>query len=283
MYVRAALMGLVVAVLGGQTLAADSTQPSAAPPSTEGLAPHRALYTMTLDTSRTGAKGGGDVRAAQGSMGFEVVDTCDGWAVRQRLRMTITDSDGQSIEMATDYSTWESRDGQTFRFTTKQMTDAATTSETDGSARFESPGGAGEVHYTVPGDTSIPLSPGTLFPMSHTAAVIAAAREGKKFVNLPLFDGTDENGPEDSTVAVLDWKSAAVTPRSTAAGAALAGLASTRVRLAFFDRQPGTTTPGYEVSMRYWENGVADDMMMDFGDFVMTVKMTEFSVPPRHC
>ena len=28
--------------------------------------------------------------------------------------------------------------------------------------------------------------------------------------------------------------------------------------------------------MRYWENGVADDMQMDFGDFSMDARMTEF-------
>ena len=55
------------------------------------------------------------------------------------------------------------------------------------------------------------------------------------------------------------------------------------VRLAFFDRQPDTTTPNYEVAMRYWENGVADDMQMDFGDFVMNAKMTEFALQPRKC
>ena len=44
--------------------------------------------------------------------------------------------------------------------------------------------------------------------MAHTAAIIAAAREGKKFLALPLFDGTDETGAEDSSIVVLDWKTA---------------------------------------------------------------------------
>jgi hypothetical protein len=41
--------------------------------------------------------------------------------------------------------------------------------------------------------------------------------------------------------------------------------------------------PTYEVGMRYWENGVADDMQMDFGDFVMNAKMDEFKPQPKHC
>jgi len=93
-----------------------------------------------------------------------------------------------------------------------------------------------------------------------------------------LFDGTDEAGVEDSSVVIIDWK-----PPFKTSYPALSSLGSTRVRLAFFDRKPGTTTPAYEVGMRYWENGVADDMQMDFGDFVVKAKMTEFNLQPRRC
>ena len=41
--------------------------------------------------------------------------------------------------------------------------------------------------------------------------------------------------------------------------------------------------PTYEVAMRYWENGVADDLKMDFGDFVMDAKMKEFAPQPHKC
>jgi hypothetical protein len=123
-----------------------------------------------------------------------------------------------------------------------------------------------------------PLPAGTLFPMMHTAAIIQAARDGKKFLTLPLFDGTDENGAEDSSIVILDRK-----PPTPSKWAPLASLSSSRVRLAFFDRQPGTITPNYEVGMRYWDNGVADNLQMDFGDFVMNAKMTEFALQPRRC
>jgi hypothetical protein len=237
------------------------------------LAAHHALYALTLDNGRDG-----DIVSATGSMGYEVIDACDGWAVRQRLDMTVTNSDGQDIHMVSDYATWESKDGLKLRFHMKQMTDSAVTSQTDGDANLQRRGGQGEVHYTMPKDTTVPLPAGTLFPMAHTEAIIAAAREGKKFLALPLFDGTDENGPEDSSIAILDWKQPFATKWPL-----LSSLPSTRVRLAFFDRKPDTVTPNYQVGMRYWENGVADDMQMDFGDFVMNAKMTEFAPQPHKC
>jgi EipB-like len=236
-------------------------------------AAHRAYYTLTLASSR-----GGDVIAARGTMGYEVIDACEGWAVRQRLSMTLTNTDGQDIQMVSDYATWESKDGLKFRFHMKQTTDTAVTSQTDGDARLEKAGGPGEAHYTVPQDTTKQLPPGTLFPMAHTSAILAAAQAGKKFLTLPLFDGTDDSGPEDSSLVVLDWKKPEANKYPL-----LSNLPSTRVRLAFFDHESKGEVPTYQVGMRYWENGVADNLQMDFGDFVMDAKMTELTPLPHKC
>lgn len=270
MRLSAALAALLLTVHPGTAANAPAAAPSPAAP---GLLAHRALYTLKMATAK-----GGDVVAARGTMGYEVTDACDGWAVRQRLRMTITNTEGQEIEMASDYTTWESKDGLRFRYHVRQMTDTAVTSQTDGEAVLRKTDGPGEAHYTTPRDALVPLPPGTVFPMAHTAAIIAAARDKKRFLNLPLFDGTDDNGNEDSFIVVLDWK-----PAMPTAWPVLSALPSTRVHLSFFDHHLPRITPSYEVGMRYWENGVADDMSMDFGDFVMSAKMQEFTPQPHHC
>jgi hypothetical protein len=263
------------AVVAAALALCSSTAVSVAPAHAGGLnaalAAHRAIYTLTLSTSR-----GGDVVAASGTMGYEVIDACDGWAVRQRLSMTNTD--GQDVKMVSDYATWEAKDGLKFRFHMKQTTDTAVTSQTDGDAKLERAGGPGEAHYTVPEDTTKPLPPGTLFPMAHTSAILAGAQSGKKFLALPLFDGTDDSGAEDSSVVVLDWKKPEASKFPL-----LSELPSTRVRLAFFDRNTKSEVPSYQVGMRYWENGVADNLQMDFGDFVMDAKMTDLAPQPHKC
>ncbi len=237
------------------------------------LAAHRALYKLTMDQGRAG-----DIVAASGTMGYEVVDACDGWAVRQRLEMTVTNHDGQDIQMVSDYATWEAKDGLSFRFHMKQTTDSAVTSETDGDAKLEASGGSGEAHYTTPGEATKPLPAGTLFPMAHTEAILAAARTGKKFLNLPLFDGTVDSGAQDSFVTVLKWQ-----PPAETKWPGLSGLNSARVRISFFDRDKNAQTPHYQVGMKYWENGVADDLQMDFGEFVMNGTMSEFTLQPHRC
>lgn len=237
------------------------------------LAAHRALYTLTLASAR-----GEDVAAARGTMSYEVEDSCDGWATQQRLSMTITNRSGQDIEMVTDYATWERKDGLRMRFHMRQTTEQAVTEQVDGDATLEGPGGAGTVRYTVPEPKEVPLPPGTLFPTAHTAAIIAAAEAGQKFLNIPIFDGTGDKGAQQSSVLILNWN-----PPGEAPYPPLAAFPSGRVRIAFFDRAKTDQTPDYEVGMRYWENGVANDLSMDFGDFVMKGELSEFELIKPHC
>ncbi len=237
------------------------------------LAAHRALYNLTLGSARSD-----EVVAATGKMAYEVLDACDGWAVRQRLQMTITNRDGQDIEMVSDYTTFETKDGLKLRYRMRQTTETAVTSEVEGEAAVDKPGGTGEAHFSKPEDARKALPPGVLFPMAHTGAIIAGAEAGKKFLALPLFDGTSAEGAQDSTVTILNWN-----PPASTQWPELSKLPSGRVHVAFFDRTAGASQPDYEVGMRYWENGVADDLEMDFGDFMMKGKMVQFEPQKPNC
>jgi hypothetical protein len=237
------------------------------------LAAHRAMYELKLESSR-----GSNVIAASGNMPYQVQDACDGWAVRQRLQMTITNSDGQEIRMVSDYATWESKDGRRLRFRTRQTTDEAVTSDIEGEAKLDGSAG-GTVHYTAPKMAVKTLPAGTLLPMAHTAAILAAAAEGKRFMAVPLFDGTTANGAQDTFITVTAWNG----PQPNERWPDLAKLPSAHVHVAFFDRDATTATPDYEVAMRYWKNGVADDLEMDFGDFVMAGKLVQFKLLPHGC
>ncbi|MBV8651505.1 MAG: DUF1849 family protein, partial [Alphaproteobacteria bacterium] len=64
------LLGLTPLGLTGAALAAD-------------IAPHRALYSMTLGS----AKPNSGVVSANGTMGFQWGETCDGWTVEQRYKL----------------------------------------------------------------------------------------------------------------------------------------------------------------------------------------------------
>ncbi len=234
------------------------------------LAAHRAHYALQLEQGR------GEMIAGTGSMDYEVTDACDAWAVRQRLQMQLTARDGTQTETTSDYTTLESKDGHTLRFRLRQTTDGETSAEVAGTASLSAEGG--EVKYVQPEASTTALPAGTLFPMAHTAAILAAAQAGKKFIAVPLFDGTGTDGAQNSTVAIAGW---GASPAS--ASPALAALPSGRVRIAFFNRADSGQEADYEVGMRYYANGVSEDLSMDFGEFVMAAKLKELKLAKPGC
>ena len=243
---------------------------AAGPPPSIELAAHRALYELTLASAR------GDVTGATGTMSYEIGDACDGWTAHQQLAMTITNRDGQDTDMLSDYTTYESKDGTALQFRARDTTDSNVTSEVGGDATTTADGG--EARYTQPKPTATKLPKGTLFPMAHTKAIIAAAIAGTKFLEIPLFDGTGAEGAQDSTIAITSW-----TPPQPTKWKDLDTLPSGRVHVAFFKRGNTAQQPEYEVSMRYWDNGVADDLLMDFGDFTMRGRLKALVLPRKGC
>jgi hypothetical protein len=242
------------------------------------LAAHHATYKLTL-----GSTHGENVTAATGSMTYDVTDACEAWTVQQRLDMTLTNQQGQDIRMLSDYATWESKDGLKIRFHMRQTTDAAVTEQVDGEASLDRTGGPGQVRYTTPADTTKALPPGTLFPMSHTGAILDAAGAGHRFISVPLFDGTGDEGAQDTFITITSWGPPGAAKLVPPPPEALALLPSGTVHVAFFDRGGSANSPDYEVSMRYWANGVADHLAMDFGDFVMDGTLADFHLTPGHC
>ena len=237
------------------------------------MAAHRAVYQLKL-----GGSPKGDVVAATGTMAYEVIDACDGWTTQQRLSMDVTNNDGQTVRMISDYSTWEAKNGSRLRFRVRQTTDTAVTMQLAGEADVGANGAVGAIHYTQPKPTTLPMAAGTLFPMAHTAHIMALAQSGQKFITLPLFDGSSDSGAEDTFVVVTG----SLTP-ATAKYPSLSRLASDNVNVSFFDHDSNGEQPDYAVAMRYWTNGVADDLNMNFGDFSMKGTLAEFTPAPHAC
>lgn len=263
---------------------AQHAQPQHAQPNAEQASPgaadmvaHRAAYRLTLDKARPNS----EILQAEGAMLFEVVDACDGWATRQRLTLNVTDKAGEVVETASDYSTYESKDGKHLRFTLTQSAQGAVTQRIAGNATLDGDRG-GTVDYEEPSRQQVALPPGTLLPMMHTIQTLRLARAGtQKLLVTPLFDGTSDDGAQDSTSILSSWTAPQAQPRFPL----LAGQSSARMRIAFFgkDAAAGASAPDYEVGLRYFANGVADEMKMDFGEFAVDGKMEELQPLPSRC
>jgi len=272
MFRRIAIACLALAALAPDSIAADL-------PGAEAMVGHRAAYRLTLDKAREGA----NLARADGLMLYEVVDACDGWATRQRFQLQLIDKDGVEVDTISDYSTFETKDGVSIRFSLTQATGGAVSQRVAGEARLAPEGGV--ARYTEPEPKEEKLPKGTILPMMHTIRSLAAARAGAKLLTLPLFDGTSADGAQDTTTVLGAWTPPPANPRLPG----LAALGSARMRIAFFERKAdtgdagGASAPDYEVGLRYYENGVADEMNMDFGEFTVNGRIEELAIFPNPC
>ena len=234
------------------------------------IAAHHAVYDLTLKSSQDQG-----VLAARGKMVYDIIDVCTALTTTQHLSIDLTDRDGRDVTMVSDYATIETRDGTKLEFHTRQLTGSEVTEALDGTAVLDRSGGRGHADYTSPDHKRVTLPDGTLLPNAHTMTILKEGAAGKRFLAAPLFDGTDANGAEDTFVTIETWQK----PR-TEKWSALSSLPSGRVHVAFFGREQAAETPDYEVGMRYFSNGVADDLAMNFGDFVMAGRLAELEIRP---
>jgi hypothetical protein len=249
-----------------------------APLTARALASHRGVYSLTLDRARENA----GIVDVSGAMLFELIDACESWTTRQRFTMTLRNREGTELETGSDYATLESMDGRTLRFSLTQVTQGVVSSRVVGQAEL-GPDGSGVARYSEPEVKELPIPPGTLLPNTHTIATLNAARAGQRLLVAPIFDGTTADGAQQTTTVLSPWQGPQPVPEAPS----LSTLGSSRMRIAFFEpdgeQAGGARTPSYEVSLRYFENGVADDMIMDFGDFTVRAKLMKLEDAPGGC
>jgi hypothetical protein len=247
--------------------------------------PHRALYSLTLGSSKSGS----GVLGASGAMYYEWGETCDGWTVEQRFRLRLVYAESGGSELSSTLVTWESKDGLRYRFNEKRLHDGGLDEELHGEAHLDGPDKGGAAEFTKPERTTIALPPGSIFPTAHTLLLIDHARSDDRFIARQVFDGSAVEGATQIT-AVIGPELAAPAAAAVAPGAAasdnpldspLLHHPSWRVRLAFFPPDATSETPDYELGMRLLANGVSQDMELDYGDYIVKAHLDEIEKLPK--
>lgn len=239
------------------------------------LVPHRAIYGMKLGSLRSGSS----TVDARGAMYVEWSESCDGWTVTQRVKLALTTAQGDDMETDSNYSSWESKDGRSYRFTVRNLRDGRLTEELRGEANLAANAGAGEAVFTTPVGTRFALPKAAVFPTEHTLQLIEAAQGGANHLSRVIFDGASLDGPLEVN-AVIGAPIKAPPPAADAAAELTSGQ-SWRVRLAFFPLSSQSPEPDYEVGVRLFENGVADNFLLDYGDFSVAASLEKIEALPR--
>ena len=251
----------------------------ASPAGAVDISPHRALYSLTLDSTKTAS----GVSGVSGAMYYEWGEACDGWTVDQRFRLRIIYSEEGSVEINSTLLTWEAKDGLRYRFNEKRVRNGDTEDDIHGEAHLDGPDKGGAAQFEKPDQKTMALVPGVLFPTAHTLVLIQHAQAGDTFLARKVFDGAAvENAGEITAVIGPELKPDAnpVKPLDNP----LLQRPSWRISLAFFSADSGKSdadTPDYQLTMRLLDNGVSQDMSLDYGDYVLKAKLDDIEALPK--
>ncbi len=264
-HMNAAAVVLGVAVLSGVT---------ARPADSLELIAHRALYEITLESVRNGS----EITGLEGRMMLEWADACEGWTVNQKVRMVLSHVGGPPLKNEFSFSSFESKTGENFRFSMRSSSDGKPYEEFVGTATRDDLSDAsvgGHVTFTSPDGVELDLPPATMFPSEHLFLVVERALAGDRMVARTVFSGTGPDSIHDVTAfigPVIPENSQQVGTDNPNAGAAmqdLSGLRSWPVAMAYFPHEQQELEPEFEVSYRLLENGVAGNLLLDYGEFSM--------------
>ena len=239
--------------------------------------PHLATYDMKLSVARPNS----GIVEVNGRMVLEMVDSCDGWEVKQRIKLKFLRNDGEEFDTDSSFTSYETKDGLGLRFSVRNIQNDEVEEELRGRADLDSIGGKGRASFTLPEARSFELPAGTLFPTTHLARLIRHARDGDKSVSYSVFDGARLDGAFQVN-AVIGKPPRAAGPAVRGDVALLRNQPSWSIRLAFFAAgDQGTANPEYELALDLLGNGVARSMLLDYGDFAVDARLVQIQALPR--
>lgn len=238
------------------------------------FAPHRAVYDLRLNPTVSD----GSVTQASGKLEFEWADLCSGWTVEQRSRIRMVTALEQVTEFGWSLKSFETGDGQRYRFFLRRFQGDAPPMAINGSAELSGIGQGGVARFREPAAREVALPTGTLFPTGHTLLLLEAARRGDFPIWRTVFDGSGDDGLFGISAALSQ-----ALPASVEAGlesALLRGQESWRLHLAYFGPEKTESEPEHEVSLRLFANGVVDEMLLDFGVFALDANLEVLEALP---
>src|SRR5215475_8943523 len=261
--------------------AATTDRPSAAPPAdTILLAPHRAVYDLTLSKSHS-SRG---IEAIRGRILYDFSgNACEGFELKFRQVSEIDSGEGKAALSDLRSTTWEDGDAKKFRFSSENLFNERSTDVVDGLAERNAQAVA--VRLSKPKQKNFTVPSGAVFPTEHMRRIITAAREGKSVLEFPVYDGSETGDKLYNTLTVIGHSIAPGEKTPTDAGAkTLANLTRWPVTISYFDKldekteKGGEQTPVYSIGFELYENGVSRALVLAYPDFTINGEMTSLEM-----
>ncbi|MET0639101.1 MAG: cell envelope integrity EipB family protein [Hyphomicrobium sp.] len=251
------------------------------------FAPHRAVYELSLGDSTAGS----GVTGITGRMVYELKgSSCEGFTQNMRFVTVMTNQDG--VETVSDLrnSSWEEADADKLKFSSTQYQNDELADSSQGDAlRSKGATPVVGVDLVKPAKKRVSLPTDIYFPMQHASTLVQAAKSGVKMVTANLYDGSEKGEKYYLTNTIIgkDYGTGAKASPGNFKGAdQLANIDSWPMAISYFEagKDQQDQTPSYELSFRYFEDGVTSDLKIDYGEFSIKGQLKEVTfLEPGKC
>ena len=274
---RAALLPLGLLVLASFSIAQGEEQSTTAP---IALIPHRAIYDLSLGTTRANSQ----LAGVRGRILYDFGGSaCQGYSLEFRQVSELDSGEGKVSTSDLRSTTWEGADAKSFKFTSQNFVDENLVDSVDGRAERQSTKTA--VALEKPHQKSLNLAAGVVFPTEHMVRAIKAARAGQTVLSFPVYDGSETGDKVFDTLTVIGHE---IKPDershddAAAAEPKLAAVPRWPVTVSYFER--GKTendteqTPAYAISFELYANGISRALALDYNNFVINGKLASLDI-----
>jgi hypothetical protein len=252
------------------------------------LAPHRAVYDLTLGRARDASQ----VASVRGRILYDFDgNACEGYTLKFRQVSELDSGEGKVSTSDLRSTTWEGGDAKAFKFTSENFLDQNLVDTVDGNA--EHGAGATAIKLAKPEHKALDIDAAVVFPTQHMVRVIEAARAGKSILDFPVYDGSETGEKLYSTLTVIGRPIAPGAKPPDDAAAKIPELAKLKrwpVTISYFEQQDaaaergGEQTPVYAISFDLYENGISRGLVLDYADFTIKGEMTSLELKkPKPC
>lgn len=236
------------------------------------LESHRAAYRLKLDNSHRMS----GLAGVNGGLVIEWQRACDGWLSHQRLGFVAATEAGADFTHDVRFSSWEAADGSAMRYTVRSFDGDRLREEYMGKARIDSAESGGVASFTRPDEREVELPPGTVFPADHFNRILAEADKGSAFISHEVFDGWGFDALTQVTSVIGQQR--AYEPSNEQELSSRPDGEAWPVSMAYYNLVDESDVPEFEAKFMLTEEGVLQELLLDYGDFRLKATLSEFEL-----
>ncbi len=246
------------------------------------LASHKTVHDLVLDR----ADADSNIQNMRGQLFYDLSGSvCLGYNLSTRITIeTISKESGKTASDVRSES-WEDYNGSEFKFSFSRYDDNKLSQTMKGSARRTE--GAVLAELDAPEKDTASFAGDVLFPTQDSVAIMKAALAGQSRLEATVYDGSDGLMVYDTTTVIGPSlkKGGNAKLKSVKNSETLFGLPSWPVVVSYYNQgQNGIGRPLFAVSFRLYDNGVSDELKLDYGTFVLKGDLSKIEfADPKPC